>query len=46
MTSLTHSPGRALAGAEQEEPDLGDEDAIPADEKTADGNAWAWGERE
>lgn len=46
MTSLTDSPASSIAGAEKEEPELHEEDAIPTDDKTADGNAWAWGERE
>jgi hypothetical protein len=36
----------ATGGGEKEEPELHEEDAIPTDDKTADGNASARGERE
>lgn len=41
-----HAPPLKSTGPEKEEPELHEEDAIPTDDKTAEGNAWAWGERE
>lgn len=46
MSALPRSQHATTAGAEKEEPELDEEDAIPTDDKTAEGNAWAWGERE
>lgn len=46
MNAFVNSALSTPAGADKEEPELHEEDSIPTDDKTADGNAWAWGERE